>query len=95
MWIVRLLVLWDFAIIYLGPATLFNDLASWRRFLIRDEQFSVEIVVNVIVLALGLGNRCQTKEKGKQSCTSADAFHKKPLFAPADRAKGVPGSWFL
>jgi hypothetical protein len=54
---------------------LLDHFASRRRFLVRDNQLSSGIVVDVVVLGLGLCNHRETNEKGEtkcetQSCTS-------------------------
>ena len=55
------------------PGQLSYDFASWRRLLIRDNQLSIGIVVNVVFLGLAFRNHSETNKKGNQS--RLDAFH--------------------
>jgi len=68
LWIVALLALWELAIICLGHVLLLYDFAPWRRLLVRDNQLTVGIVVNVIFLGLALCNHSETEKKGETKC---------------------------
>ena len=74
---------------YRSPLAAVYDFAPWRRLLIRDNELSVGIVVNVTFLGLALRDHGKTSQKGNQS--RVDAFHGPPSLAIAHRAKGVPG----
>ena len=57
------------------PWQLLNDLATWRRFLIRDDQTAIGSLVDVIFFSVALRGHSEDKEKSKpdselQSCTS-------------------------
>jgi hypothetical protein len=53
---------------FIGQVLLSYDFARWRRLLIRDNQLSIGIVVNVIFLGLALCNHSETKKKGETKC---------------------------
>jgi hypothetical protein len=46
-----------------SPGELFYDFASWRGFLIRDNQPTIRSLVNVIVLGLALCNHSETEKQ--------------------------------
>jgi hypothetical protein len=68
LWIVALLALWELAIICLGHVLLLYDFAPWRRLLVRDNQLTVGILVNVLFLGLAFCNHSETKKKGETKC---------------------------
>src|SRR6266550_252876 len=66
--IIAFLASWDFVIRYPRQVLLFYDFAPWRRLLIRDNQLTVGVLVNVMFLGLALCNHSQTKKKGETKC---------------------------
>ena len=54
-------------LVYALPAC-FMILLPWRWLLIRDNQLTVGILVNVMFLSLALRNHDETKKKGETNC---------------------------